>query len=544
MTISNPPLPGRCGLNVVIALDSSSSMGTENFDRARQAAKDFIQALSSTPSKAGLVIFNTTTALQVQLLDLASPANVSALTTALNDFRYEGGFTNWANALLTAQGLGPDLIILCTDGAPFLPGRQAEAEQAAFAAADRVRRLGTRIIAVGVGTRILPANLERVSGPSLNDDYYLTNFDSLDERLREIALRACGGSITVNKLIEQPDGSYGGGADWTFEAVVAQADADKATASLPTRSQTGNDGATTFRWQLTEPISVILKEELRPGFSPGVVTCTRNGEAIAAPASGSGVKLALRVNDVITCESRSRPLYQLLVSTSEERRDPRPLANATVSGKIYAFLDFEGLQRPGRDRPIDSVQFGLDQPRGEPGSLERFPPYDFAGGGTPIAYPFNTRTASNGLHRIYAEIRFSDGSLETLVVPFTVANQPLPYRLLVSRSADRSNPTPLEGRAVSGEVYIFLSSDPDVADGIDNVRFGLDSPFGNPGRLESVAPYDFVGGNVQRALPFDTRTVADGDHTAYVEVTLLDDSANSGDNTEEFTVPFTVTNGK
>lgn len=535
MTIPNPPFPGRCGLDVVIALDSSTSMGIENFNRARQAASDFMAALSSTPSRAGLVIFSTTAAVLAPLQELTEP-NVAAITTALNDYRYEGGFTNWADALLTAQRLGPNLIILCTDGAPFRPGNQPGAERDAFAAADRVRQAGTRIIAVGVGTRILPANLQRVSGPNLNDDYYLTNFDALDDRLREIALRACGGSITVEKRAEQPDGTYAVAPGWTFEAVVDPA-SRAATPSLPTRSVTGVDGATSFRWQLTERLQVTLEEENRPGFTTGVITCRRNGEAIAAPASGNGVAIALNVNDVIICESRSRLLYQLLVSAAPDRRDPRPLVNATVSGKAYIFLEANALQRSDRDRPIETVQFGLDQPRGEPGSLERFAPYDFAGGGTPTAEPFYTRAVANGQHQIYTEIRFSDGTLETLVVPFTVANQPLPYRLLVSRGANRSSPIALEGQALSGDVYIFLSADPDVVGAINSVRFGLDSRAGAPGRLESVAPYDFVGGSVDRALPFDTKTIDNGEHRAFVEVTLTDGSI------EDFIVPFTVVNG-
>lgn len=543
MVPPNPPLPGRCGLDVVIALDSSNSMGLENFNLARQAAIDFTQALVGTPSRVGFVIFNTTTRVLFPLTDVLAAAGATQVTDALNAYTYRGEYTNWADALNSAQSLGPDLIILCTDGAPFLPGNQAGAERSAFEAADRIREAGTRIVAIGVGTRILPENLRRVSGNTRDEDYYITNFETLDDRLREIALRACGGTITIEKRVQQPDGTYAPASGWTFEAVVDEASAQTAIASLPTQSTTEADGLASFSWQISESIQVTVREQNQPGFTTGVLTCSRNGEAIAAiPTAdgangdtvGPGVTLSVNVNDVIVCESRSRPTYQMLVSSFNDRRDPQPLINATVGDDVYAFLDITNLVNRGRADEIDEVQFGLDRPEGEPGSLERFAPYDFAGGGTPIAFPFDTRTVENGPHEIYAELRFKQGAMQQLVVPFTIENAPLPYRLLVSQSSDRRDARLLEEAEVGGVVYIFLSADPGVQ--IDKVRFGLDSKFGAPGRLESRPPYDFVGGKPERALPFDTASVENGPHTVETEVFFLDGTA------QDFTTPFVINN--
>src|SRR5215208_3783431 len=94
------------------------------------------------------------------------------------------------------------------------------------------------------------------------------------------------------------------------------------------------------------------------------------------------------------------------------------------------------------------------------------------------------------------------------------------YELLVSSSPDRSNPSPLAGKTVSGNIYVFTSP----GTGVLRVRFYLDDPnmSGTPRRIESTAPHDFAGGSVSAANPFDTKTVADGSHTITAAVELTE----------------------
>jgi hypothetical protein len=70
------------------------------------------------------------------------------------------------------------------------------------------------------------------------------------------------------------------------------------------------------------------------------------------------------------------------------------------------------------------------------------------------------------------------------------------------------------------------------------VRFYLDDPnmFGTPRRVEKSAPYDFAGGSVSTANPFDTLTVSDGSHTLTAAVEL------SGGGIEVVNATFTVAN--
>jgi hypothetical protein len=86
------------------------------------------------------------------------------------------------------------------------------------------------------------------------------------------------------------------------------------------------------------------------------------------------------------------------------------------------------------------------------------------------------------------------------------------YSLRVSLATNRSASAPLSGASVSGNIYAFTS--PDGME-IGGVRFYLDDPgmTGPVRRRESSAPYDFAGGTVQLASPFDTRTIANGSHT-------------------------------
>jgi hypothetical protein len=109
------------------------------------------------------------------------------------------------------------------------------------------------------------------------------------------------------------------------------------------------------------------------------------------------------------------------------------------------------------------------------------------------------------------------------------------YQLLVSTSANRSNPVALAGRTVGGKIYVFTS--PDTA-GISRVRFWLDNPqtTGTPRRTESSAPYDFAGGTATTASPFDTRTISNGSHTITAAIDLTSGA------TEVVNATFTVSN--
>ncbi|MGZ8594589.1 MAG: right-handed parallel beta-helix repeat-containing protein [Actinomycetota bacterium] len=88
-----------------------------------------------------------------------------------------------------------------------------------------------------------------------------------------------------------------------------------------------------------------------------------------------------------------------------------------------------------------------------------------------------------------------------------------PYPLLVSASPDRAGASPLCGQQLSGTVYVFLSPAPEVT----RVELFLD---GVKEQVEKNPPWDLAGGSAPSANPWDTSTIANGDHQLSAQVFL------------------------
>jgi hypothetical protein len=86
------------------------------------------------------------------------------------------------------------------------------------------------------------------------------------------------------------------------------------------------------------------------------------------------------------------------------------------------------------------------------------------------------------------------------------------YNLRYSLTPNRSKPALLAGATLRGNVYVFLT--PNMP-GIRQVRFHLDDPVmaRAPRQIERLVHYDFAGGALEAANPFNTATVVDGSHT-------------------------------
>jgi hypothetical protein len=240
---------------------------------------------------------------------------------------------------------------------------------------------------------------------------------------------------------------------------------------------------------------------LQPGLYRAVVTATAAGHG---PAT---------LNVTLTVSGG----FELAVSSSSGRTAAEPLAGRTVAGNIYVFA------RP--ETGASRASFWLDNPTmsATPRRIENTAPWDFAGGTVTTASPFDTRTISEGSHTITVALDTTTGTREVVHATFTVANQTAPpptplHRLLISTSADRASPSLVDGATVSGNIYVFTDPESDTT----RVRFWLDNPqrAGSPRKVESNAPWDFAGTETNRnAIPFNTRSVANGSHVITAEIT-------------------------
>jgi unsaturated chondroitin disaccharide hydrolase len=219
--------------------------------------------------------------------------------------------------------------------------------------------------------------------------------------------------------------------------------------------------------------------------------------------------------------------YPLQVSTQANRSNALNLSGQTVRGTIYVTIPTKG--------GIKQVNWWLDGRTSTPRSTENLAPYDFAGGTAIAANGWDTRTVADGQHTIIAEVIRNDGTRTETRAAFVVANTtpttptptvtppPAPtFPLLVSRQANRSNAVELNNQTLSGNAYIFVPA----GTNIKQVSFWLDDPnrTSAPRRTESGAPYDFANGTATAANPWDTRTIANGQHAVTAELTRTDGS--------------------
>ncbi|MCH8898075.1 MAG: hypothetical protein IIC33_07265 [Chloroflexi bacterium] len=108
-------------------------------------------------------------------------------------------------------------------------------------------------------------------------------------------------------------------------------------------------------------------------------------------------------------------------------------------------------------------------------------------------------------------------------------------RLKVSTSNDRSNSIRLAGETIVGTVYVFLD-DPELQ-GDNQTKFYLDGA--GPLQTEGFIPWDFKGGGVAIADPWDTASDAaawNGAHRITARILLKDG------NTVNVTADFTINN--
>jgi hypothetical protein len=138
-------------------------------------------------------------------------------------------------------------VLFITDGDPTTWGPNNNGSgtstddttvNAAITSANAVKATGTRVIAVGVSNTTGPSvqRLKYISGPTQNSDYFVTNWDALEDTLVSIATAACQGTVTVVKQIRNLYGTTGPGVGWTPSTRPSRADTSSSNRADRTRS--------------------------------------------------------------------------------------------------------------------------------------------------------------------------------------------------------------------------------------------------------------------------------------------------------------------
>lgn len=258
--IANPSLDRSCGIDIVLIVDSSSSMYGQPLQQEKEAFKTFINAfLPKTPTEIAIVNFNTIASIVQNFSNDAGVLSVAidGISTSPNPDHpdYTGlsiKYTNWEDALAKAHSLfssgRPDkskLYVFASDGNPNRTGpsgttdTQTNAVYKAAGQADQIKNDGVRIISLGIGETVISANLQTVSGPVVappapidkDADVIMTGFHDLAANLAALADELCSGTVTIRKFVNNSPA-----AGWDFSLSATNSDPAQ---SVDTTDQNG-----------------------------------------------------------------------------------------------------------------------------------------------------------------------------------------------------------------------------------------------------------------------------------------------------------------
>jgi prepilin-type N-terminal cleavage/methylation domain-containing protein len=346
--------PTRCGGTVTVVLDTSSSIPAQGGATSLvNAALGFIDAFSGTPTYLRIVGFDvsaysyypTTAGQYVNILN--STADLTAMRTKIDNQDLStarwGGGTNWEDGLWqafrttsgTAFSQLPELVVFISDGEPNRNRTNTPNDgdarfnttdlSRAVTAANFGRGTGARIVGILVGNDASTTNQGRMksvvgnvawNGTGANNpgnaaaaDFFLpansASFAQLGNVLRSISAAVCGGTITVQKRIEQAGVLSEATGTWSYTTDVGVRDLDTSQSSSATFDFTFPSGTTTRTVQITETP--------KSGYTFVRADCSSGGIAIPAsrlrsPTDGSpGVIVTLTPDEAVSCLMVSRP---------------------------------------------------------------------------------------------------------------------------------------------------------------------------------------------------------------------------------------------
>ncbi len=360
--LDNNSYPDVCGLKVALVMDRSGSIGG-NYGTLKNAAKSFVDELTGTPSEFRVYSFSWTATTHGGWTSVADQSGSNSVKSTIDGLPGTGGGTNWDDAFREVANDGADVIVFLTDGNPTTYGDGSvdgstvhliDVELGvASANLAKSQSANPKVVAIGIGPAVAnPTNLKLISGPTANDDYYITDFDKLADKLNEIATKLCGGSVTVLKEVPDGDGGWEAASGWTFNA------ASTGSAPTPQSGDTNGNGVVNFKYDLFGNVTATITEDPQPGYQlvqqdGKNAVCKRDGSDINETNVQNGVQFTLGIDDIVTCTFRNEPSQGTLIVKKLVINDNGGTAVATD----FAF-DVAG---PSAQGPVPFAQDG-DEP--------------------------------------------------------------------------------------------------------------------------------------------------------------------------------------
>ncbi|CAG2253559.1 COL6A [Mytilus edulis] len=198
------PAAGGCALakvDMVIILDSSTSVGSDNYDKMKDFCKDFLRNADLDSGNVRVGILSYSTAVKVEFY-LNSFSTSQEILDAIDNIPYRYGSTNTADSLQrmreemfsVANGdrLGvPDICLILTDGVSNINSRRTIPE------AEKSRAAGIHIYAIGIGLQDTRELDGIASVPSSENSFNVQSFDELSVLSERVFEAFCPVATTV-----------------------------------------------------------------------------------------------------------------------------------------------------------------------------------------------------------------------------------------------------------------------------------------------------------------------------------------------------------
>jgi Mg-chelatase subunit ChlD len=176
----------QCPLDLVCCLDSSVSVGVEEFNKSKAFVERLVKELDMPPVKVGVIRFNDNAS---EIAPLTSDSRY--LSDCLEGMAFQPGETKFAPPLTHALGMFEEsrgqgmahrdqCLILLTDGDP---GDIVEAE----AAAKALKRTGVQLIFIQIGDLVKRKMIEVLASKCLIEDRHIFKLSSFDELVSAVS---------------------------------------------------------------------------------------------------------------------------------------------------------------------------------------------------------------------------------------------------------------------------------------------------------------------------------------------------------------------